>query len=178
MTGWYSKKFDKVVARYNHTLETSPESLLPSGNATLADKAFHYLLQHPLAMMSGYQYSWGPEPSAMDLIVSPRELLERATENLHNTDVVAIFPHFQDQLVPQLKFHIPWTPANASVYFEPTSSHARMIHARPAQYPKSTMNNQTLALMRKWLREEFVFFERARRVAEQRTQAASNCQDE
>jgi hypothetical protein len=166
-------QFDQMVQDYNHTRSTNPASLFPCGNATLADKAFHYLLQHPLAMMSGYQYSWGPEPSAMDLIVSPRELLERATENLHNTDVVAIFPHFQDQLVPQLKFHIPWTPANASVYFD--EDHAKLVHVRLAEQPKSTMNSATLELMREWLREEFVFFERAKQVAKQRSAQALGC---
>jgi len=166
---WDERSLDQVAAHYNHTRETAFDSLLPDGDACEADKAFHHALMHVLMYLAGFEYVWGPGPRSGNRVVPQRKLAELALTHVRECDVVAIFPGFETQLVPQLRMHLHWVPRDAAGYF---ALHAEKVATGMA----STPSEATLGMLKRWLADEEEVFAEARRVAESRTTLARACQ--
>ena len=165
---WEDRSLDEVAAHYNHTRETAFDSLLPAGDACEADKAFHHAIMHVLMYLAGFEYVWGPGPRAGDRVVPQRQLTELALEHVRECDVVAIFPGFETQLVPQLRLHLHWVPRDAASYFE---THTEKRSSGDASTPSAATQN----LLKRWLADEEEVFAEAQRVAKSRTALAWAC---
>jgi hypothetical protein len=124
---------------------------------------------HVLMYMSGHEYVWGPGRSADDRVLSQEELLQLAKQNLLKTDIVATFPQFKQELVPQLTAHIDWVPANAAMHFD------TLHNARDSSKNASTVSLASRALLKAWMKEEYVLFGLAKKLSAERTKAAGAC---
>jgi len=140
---WANKTLDQAVAHYAHTRACCASSLLPAGNAAEEDKAIHHLLLHVLQYMAGWDYVWGPGPGPRDRVLSASALLPVAKRNLMACDVVAIYPEYSRQLLPQLEFHLPWIPRDAKAFLE-----THFERKRPSGHPPSAPSPATLALLK------------------------------
>jgi hypothetical protein len=161
---WDNVTLDEVVAQYNFTMSRNASDVLPAGQGSPGNKAFHHIIMHVLQYLAGWRFVYGPDPfPPYDAFLSKSALMEIGQRHLMNRDdmVVAIYPHYLDQLLPQLRAHLSWLPLNAGECFAQVKAKAAPEHAQ-----KSSLSPASEGLLRGWLREEYHLYELAGRRSE------------
>ena len=139
--------FDALVRRLNHT-----------DRSVKARRMLEGIANQQVRFMCGFECHGANTSVPLDVAV------DRALENLRKTHCVGVLEHLDDLLV-QLKFHLPWIPRG--------KNHWGKDNARKTR--KSRVSAESRAVLLQWGWGDALLYEAAREIARERTTVATAC---
>lgn len=167
----YNMENPKVAEhmRYVNTFGTTPlSSWIKKFNATdkleSGEMLIKYLCTQQTRFMCGYE-CLGPTQIEYDSTL----FLQKAMANLKQTDAVGILTERFDNLLTQLKIHLPFVPLTAAKW--PNEN----IGLKSEQKKKSQLDEDAVSILNEWCKTDVVLYETAVILEKRKTNQALEC---